>query len=527
MKSKLYLLVFLISGQQLMAQIPEDALRMSWNVPSGTARHQAIGGAMGSLGGDLTSLYVNPAGLGFFKTNEFVLSPGFGFYKGKGNFRGEGASSDQLSRFGLGTSGFVFGWSDRYSKWASSAFGIAVNRTANFNNTTHYKGTNDYSSFSEPMANSFFNYYLDRKERDPNISDADIIDDALDEPGLSLLTKMGLHTFLIDTRPKAGGGGSDVISRAEEALVVNQEYISETTGGITEIAFGLASNMDDKFYIGGSLGVPIVNYKRVSEFTESDANGSGNNEFNYSRYRETYTSKGVGVNVKLGLIFKPAEFLRLGLAIHTPTFYGLKDKFSSNMTTDIDTTSGNPKVFDVNSSVFFNGTDPSFKYDLRSPWRFMLSGSYVFREAEDVSQQRGFVTADIEYVSYKGQKLSSGEDSDDGEYFSDVNKAIKAIYKPALNFRVGGELKFNTLMTRLGFAYYGSPYDDKALKGRKMNISGGLGYRDKGIFVDLTYVHTLNKDVHFPYRVDEPRLNTFADLRESSGNVLLTVGFKF
>ena len=81
-------------------------------------------------------------------------------------------------------------------------------------------------------------------------------------------------------------------------------------------------------------------------------------------------------------------------------------------------------------------------------------------------------------------------------------------------------------MARLGFAYYGSPYKDNVLKASKMNLSGGLGYRHKGVFVDLTYVHRLNKDVNFPYRVNAPRANTFATLKDNGGNVMLTVGFK-
>ena len=82
-------------------------------------------------------------------------------------------------------------------------------------------------------------------------------------------------------------------------------------------------------------------------------------------------------------------------------------------------------------------------------------------------------------------------------------------------------------MARLGFAWYGNPYDDSNLKAKKMNLSGGLGYRNKGIFIDLTYVQSLNKDVNFPYRVEAPRQNVYSDVKESIGNVLLTVGFKF
>src|SRR5450432_900243 len=79
MKRFLFLCPSLLFCLFLRAQLPEDALRMSYTRPSGTAREQAIGGAMGSLGGDISANYVNPAGLGFYKTGEVVLSPGWSF----------------------------------------------------------------------------------------------------------------------------------------------------------------------------------------------------------------------------------------------------------------------------------------------------------------------------------------------------------------------------------------------------------------------------------------------------------------
>src|SRR5689334_14039954 len=80
------------------SQIPEDALKFSWGSPYGTARNQAIGGAAGSLGGDISSLFMNPAGLGFYKTGELVLSPGFSILKNKADFRGS-SGSDNKSAF--------------------------------------------------------------------------------------------------------------------------------------------------------------------------------------------------------------------------------------------------------------------------------------------------------------------------------------------------------------------------------------------------------------------------------------------
>ena len=103
---------------------------------------------------------------------------------------------------------------------------------------------------------------------------------------------------------------------------------------------------------------------------------------------------------------------------------------------------------------------------------------------------------------------------------------IKTQYKGNFNFRLGGELKFNTIMTRLGFAYYTNPYKDTELKANRMLLSGGLGYRHKGVFIDLTYVHSINKEVNFPYRLED-RANTFASINNQRGNIIASVGFKF
>ena len=520
MKKKLYTIVAIFCCYQSMAQLPEDALRMSWNTPSGTARQQAIGGAMGSLGGEISSIFVNPAGLGLYKTGEVVLSPGFSFLKNKGQFLGTGTSADRLSKFNLGTSGLVWGHANRYGKWRSAAFGIAVNRTANFNNSSLYRGTNDYSSFTEPQANEFFDYYSERKAADPSLSNQRIIDDAF-EADISLQTKMSLYTYLIDV--DTANGTNTVISRAEQVGIVDQQNKTKTSGGITEIAFGFAGNMEDKFYIGGSLGVPIVNYERNSVYSETDATGSNNNEFDFASYEENYSVKGLGLNAKLGIIFKPANLVRIGFGIHTPTLYGLKDKLSAKMVTDVEQVG----IDSVNSALFYENQDPEFRYDLISPWKFILSGSYVFHEVDDVTKQKGFITADVEYVTHKSSKYSSAEENGDDSYYKGVNNAIKEEYKNAFNFRIGGELKFKTIMTRLGFAYFGRPYQESDLKASRMNVSGGLGYRNKGIFVDLAYVHSINKDVNFPYRLDAPRQNVFAELKDSNGNLIVTVGFKF
>src|ERR1700704_4964725 len=120
---KLYLIAFLFLSQQLFAQLPEDALCMSWTVPSGTARQQAIGGAMGSLGGEISAGFVNPAGLGLYKTNEVVISPGWRFLLDKSSYLGTGTSGSSAQNFNLGASGLVLSYPGQ-NPGVSNAFAI-------------------------------------------------------------------------------------------------------------------------------------------------------------------------------------------------------------------------------------------------------------------------------------------------------------------------------------------------------------------------------------------------------------------
>src|SRR6195256_535860 len=103
-----FIMISIVSSQCLLAQEPADALRYSWTVPGGTARQQAIGGAMNSLGGDISATYSNPAGIGFYKTGDLVLTPAFNFLNNKSTYRGR-TEKDNKNSFSFGTSGIVMG----------------------------------------------------------------------------------------------------------------------------------------------------------------------------------------------------------------------------------------------------------------------------------------------------------------------------------------------------------------------------------------------------------------------------------
>jgi hypothetical protein len=513
---KYILLSLLLTGYGLYAQIPEDVLRYSFFPQNGTARNLAIGGAMGSLGGDITANFVNPAGLGNYKTGEFVFTPGFFFNSNNASFRDTKLKSSKNNfNFLGGPIGFVFGTGDRYKPNTSKAFSLAVTQTANYNNTIQYSGYNNYSSFSEQFA----------EQAVKGLSNGSI-DDVLSDPQYAYSASPALYTYLVDTF-----SGYRVKAQPEFLLAdgkaLFQQNTLQTTGGMYEVALGYAVNKNDKLLIGGSLGIPIINYNSTSTFRESDTSADTNNNFGYFNYTDHFSTKGVGLNLKLGIIFKPSEFLRLGFAVHTPSYiFNLKDKRNVDLEVNTENYKG---VRSVSSEIFTNNVPGESNYTLLTPWKAMISGSYVLREVENVKEQKGFITADIEYVRHSASSFYSANETPaagETDYYTALNKVIRSEYKGAFNFRAGGELKFNVIMARLGFAYYTNPYKDAALKANRMLVSGGLGYRNKGFFIDLTYIYALNKDVNFPYRLQD-KANTFATLKNNRGNIVASVGFKF
>ncbi|MEO6549976.1 MAG: hypothetical protein ABIN94_18380 [Ferruginibacter sp.] len=512
---KCLLLPALLISTLIYAQIPEDALRFSYYPQNGTARNLAIGGAMGSLGGDINAIFVNPAGLGNYKTGEFVFTPGFLLNNNKVNFRGA-QSKNTKSNFAMGPIGFVYGFGDRYSDKKSQAVSIAVTQTANYNNSVLYNGLNNLSSYSEQWAEQV------AKSNQP-------LGDALNNPNFAYGAAPALYTYLVDTFRVNGtlqvrGLPENIL---DAGLALRQKNIIDTRGAQYEVAFGYAVNTNNKFLFGFTIGIPIMNYGSTSTFTESDTSSNKSNRFDSFTYTDDYTTSGAGVNAKLGLIYKPTEHIRLGLAVHTPTYMvSLKDKRSSSLTANTENYNG---VQTVTSETFTNGQPGESKYSMLTPFKAIVSGSYVFSEIVDVRKQKGFITADVEYVNHKGSSFYSANESPTVEekgYFKSLNNVIKEQYKGNFNFRVGGELKFNTVMARLGFAYYTNPYKDTELKANRTLISGGLGYRHKGFFIDLTYIYSINKDVNFPYRLED-RANTFASINDQRSNIVASIGFKF
>lgn len=511
---QLLLLILLGSSLTTYAQESADALRLSWFVPSGTPRSNALGGAMGSLGGDLSSNHINPAGLGFYKSSELLLAPKFLTKSNTFSYMGKNSTSSE-NKSTLGTVGFVFADGQKKRNWTSTAFSITYNQIADYNNRISFSGKNNFSSYSEK--------YLEELTTDQADTNA-----ALNNYIFG--SSLAFRTYLVDTMANANGDVIGYQSLVPISTGVDQQYDAYTSGGYNELAFGWGGNMADKLYLGASIVMPMINFNRSLTYSETDSDKNNTqNYFGGFVYNENFSSRAWGLGAKFGIIYKPEPFLRVGFSLQTPQLISFRDKLSSDMTTNTEAYAGTQYE---SSSNLNDGYPGSSEYNVMTPLKTTFSTSYFFASPGKPTQPLGFISADIEWVNYAGTRYSSNTyDNASNNYYDLLNTAIKATYKNNVNIKLGSEVKLTgNWMLRGGFAYFGSPYKNEltdrngasVIKPSKIVISGGIGYRTNRQFIDFTVMNTSNKDAIFPYRLND-KDNVVANY--TGNHLMLSIGY--
>lgn len=467
------------------SQDPEDALRLMYNHPLGTARSNAIGGAMGSLGGDMSSSNINPAGLGFYNKGEFYVSPFFSTKSNDFNYFGNKTNATD-SRATLGALGIVFTNDDsrRRSNYKSKVFSITYTKLADYNNNVSFRGQNNYSSYLEKYADQL--YYDGASEQAA-------------KENYIYGSSLAYHSNLISPVLNSNGDITDYKANIPISGGLNQFYDSKTKGSMSEMNFSWAGNLDDKLYLGASIVMPMVNFSRSFEYGESISSGNSP-VFDFT---ENFTSKGFGLGAKLGLIYKIQPSLRVGFSIHTPQVMTFNESYNSVLYSS--TYPNGLSSYDLINMYKDNYYPTGYTYNVTTPMKSILSGSYFFASPATPTTPLGFVSADIEFVNYAGIKYYSTDNSSSViNYYNDLNQTIKNLYSNAVNFKLGSEVRINkNWLLRGGAAVYSSPYKDKTIDAGKLVGSGGLGYRIGNQFIDLTLMNVYSKDAIFPYHLTD------------------------
>ena len=445
----------------------------------GTARFMGAGGAFGATGGDFSALSTNPAAIGLFKRYEASFTPlvlSFGYTDTY--YNGERGVSQKF-KYTVPQCGIVMARDiHRENDWKSWQFGFGYNRLMDFNNTfrANAKVHGTIADMIVPHANG------------------------TDYHNLTGDASLAWYGFLIDTL----NGMHDQYYGLYSHHNINQSALVVRSGAIDEMVFSFGGNYGDKLFIGATLGIPFLEFKENTTYSETPSDVdhiAGVNRYTlYSTQRNT----GTGVNLKLGVIYQPANFVRIGAAFHTPTYYWkVKDNFYREIATQLS-----------------NGTNLDYSYEnynsftLTTPLKFNVNTSFIINK-------RAFIAAEYEFQDYGMATLY-----DDNYDYVNENEAIRAKFGIAHYIKVGGEVNITQgFALRAGYRLKTTPY--KMAKNPYNNtthfISAGLGYRGKIVFVDLAYVLRLNKDTYWLYDAS----GTPCNLASKIHSVVATIGCKF
>ncbi|MBQ3655505.1 MAG: hypothetical protein II956_01500 [Bacteroidales bacterium] len=506
-KRSLFIIPLALLSSTVFAQSEYDALRFSRSFQQGTARSTAMGGAFGALGGDVSCLAANPAGMSVYKRGEFTFTPQFINCKSEALLNGF-ESDDSKFSFKIANVGFVqSNYNPDKSGFKGWSWGIAFNRLMDFNGKRRVYGRNDNSSMLDS--------WKDRSN-------------GLEYGKLDAYTaKLGYDCFLMDGDADvknayltAHDAGWFPMVGGQGGYGEYQKFVSKTKGGLNSWDLAFSGNFDDKLYFGASIGIATLRYKQTSTYSEDDNDNC--TPYEYWDFTERIKDEGAGVNVKAGVIYKPVNYLRFGAAIHTPTWYQVDDDYYSEVAALYDDNiqyedniTGELKIEDKSQEAISENN--KYKYSLMTPFKAILSAAFI-------APGRGLLSIDYEYVNYSMTRFSN-EDWDSND-FEIQNEAIKDKLEGTSNFRVGAEVKCTpNVALRAGYAIYGNPckYIDKSFE--RQIFSGGVGIGNEDVFFDITGSYHLFETTKLLYESNNVRQDY--NLKNKALYITMTVGLRF
>lgn len=470
-----------------------DALRYSQTFFGGSARYTGMAGSFGALGADLSVTSSNPAGLGRFSQNQAALSLGYLNTNSNSTFSGTATNSNR-STLKADNLGIVLA-SNRESKgkgWRYTQFAFTYNRLADFTSHRNYEGEN-YNSLLEVFA-----------AQGAGISSEYIFD------YMPFTTALAWDTYAIDDSIDMSGN-TYYKARLTEGNMYHKRNIS-TRGGISEYSIAFSGNYLNKLYVGGSINFQNTRYFESFTHTEDLLEPEGSTLRSFT-YNWEHSSRGTGVNLKLGAIYAPIEDLRIGLAFHTPTVMRFSETFRAGMNATHET-----EYWEIPKDAEPRG---EFSYKFSNPLRLIASVGYVF-------VKRLAINVDAELSSYGLGKYKNSSDPLMHTTWVNENQMIRNVYRTTVNWRAGAEFAITSqLFVRGGFAYYPSAFD-KSINNQGGNhyfYCGGLGYRWKRLYLDAGYRYHQTTMDYYAYNSHD--INNLTVINENKHHLVFTVGFRF
>ena len=533
------IILLLFCNIGLFAQGNEvDAYTLTTTELNGTARSMAMGGAFGALGGDVSVLSGNPAGLGIYRSSEITGTFDLSHVNTSTNWAGQ---KTDMNKTGFTVNNFAFSMyfpsgSDGLRNWN---FGFSYNRLKNFRRS--YKmisNGQDYSmgDYTAWRASNAFGYgeglTLDELTLSGN-------NDPYNNGNLAgnWLPILGFETGMYDHyagRPNEyqssfgwdSNGNWVIDSPYKNALNVNE------SGYMDEYNIGLGFNFSNFFFLGASVLVTDIDYRYSSFYEDFFVFDDRKDDYLYMENR--LNTKGTAVSTNIGVITN-LQMIRLGVAYHSPRWYRMTDYYHAWGGTEINGYS-DPRM---------ENETPSDAY---SEYRFSTPDKWIFSAAAILGQS-ALISADYEIMNYKNMLFTDRNGSSN----SITNDYVKEDYTWSHTFKLGTEIKLSPQFAlRAGYMLQTSPMlKDLAnnnvevlpagtiphfsVTSNPVNyITAGIGYRfNQNFYMDMAWIYRfVNSDAYafsntYSRNGQVEVFSEPAQLKTNTTRLALTLGYKF
>ena len=528
---------------------PMDVFSLSQTQTYGTARSMAMGGAFTSLGADLASMGVNPAGLGMYRRSELSLTPLVSSQSASNSAAANGANSS--TRFSVGSLGFVINAYEGTGSVLAVNLGFGYNRLADYNYNYSFGQTGCYdTTLAGVLA-----YQLNESRGGIGIGNSGHIADSYGNTDFNLSSELwggvlGYKCGLLNFYNGYGWG----LDEYPIPFYTDQYTTVNSRGSAGEYSVSLGMNFGNKLYFGATLGIMSIRQRRTITYGENiHADGAVDPDIfpyqlQYFDYAQWSSMSGTGVNLKLGLTWRPVEALRLGVAFHTPTYYSVDFSYAAGMDSASRSIGSNPGGYDLdaNGMLYASESTPSINdrgadtWEFASPARMLVGASYTFGSFAVVS-------VDYERDWYNGIRMKNMPYGFDKTYYDDY---FRTAFKGSNVIRAGVEVKpVPRLALRVGYGHSGSMLrgdsDDDLLYMtpviyRTDLLSAGLGYAlSRRVTLDVAYQNITSRmtdySLYYAMAYDNSGLLDFGEsysggicsTRFTRHNIAMTLTVKF
>ncbi|WBL21782.1 OmpP1/FadL family transporter [Zunongwangia sp. HRR-M8] len=469
----------LMTFSQMKAQDITDALRYSHTNLKGTARFQAMSGAFGALGGDISAIAINPASSAVFLNSAVTLTLSDVSKENTTGFNNSFNNSDN-SDFNASQAGFVlvFDSNSTNNDFTKFSFGVNFAEENNYDDAFLASGSSN---------GSIDQYFLDYAQGIP----LDLLIPYDDESVEDLYSYLGenegfgaqqallaYQAFIINPESEDLENTAYNSSVAPGQFQNNYNYVSTGING--KISFNFAAEFQKKLYLGVNLNSHFINYDRTTRYFET--NNNNGSETNEIAFVNTLSTDGDGFSAQLGGIYKITDNIRIGATYDTPTWYNIREETAQSLSSYSD-------VFNENTIVNPDVVNIYPEYTLKTPGKLTASGAVVLGS-------QGLLSVDYSYKDYSNTEFRPENDGD----FITQNDIISDELTAVSTIKIGGEYRINNWSLRGGYRYEESPYKDGITMSDLDSYSAGIGYSFGAFKIDAAYTNTQFSESSFLYQ---------------------------